>query len=168
MAQPLYLIGRILKPQGIRGEVKVDPVSSQPERFKHLKTVVVGGETKETYTIESIRVFKRFALVKFSEIRDRNGAEALRDKDIYITKQYLLSPGPSEYFIHDLIDCKVNTPSEQNVAMVIDVLQGAGNDVLVLKDHRGREVLVPAVHDALLKVDIETKTIIIRSLEAYR
>lgn len=168
MAQPLYLIGRILKPQGIRGEVKVDPVSSQPERFRQLKSVLVGDEIKKTYTIESIRVYKRFALIKFNEVDSRDRAEELRGKDIYVTKGYLLSPEPGEYFIHDLIGCSVSTPTEQNIATVTDVIQGSGNDVLVLNDKSGREILVPVVQDAIQKVEIETKSIIIRSLEAYR
>jgi len=168
VAQNLYLIGWILKPQGVQGEVKVDPVSSRPERFKLLDRVTVGEEFAMAYTVESVRVFKNFALIKFCEISDRNSAEALRGKGIFITEEQLLSPGPDEYYIHDLIDCRVDTPTEPNVAIVIDVLQGGANDILVLKDHHNCEILVPAVKDAIQKVDIETKTITIRSLEAYR
>jgi 16S rRNA processing protein RimM len=168
VAQDLYFIGRILKPQGIRGEVKVEPVSLRPERFELLDEVLVGEELKQTYTIEAIRVFKRFALIKFAEIDDRDGAEKLRDKGIFVTKELLLSPGEDEYFVHDLIDCRVSTPTERNIATVIDVMQGGGNDVLVLQDHQNREILVPVVKNVIEKVDIEAKIIIIRSLDAYR
>jgi 16S rRNA processing protein RimM len=166
--QNLYLIGRIIKPQGIQGEVKVYPVSLRPERFKLLDTVTVGNENPKSYTIESVRVIEHFALIKFCEINDRNGAEELRDKGIFIAKEYLLSPGPDEYYIHDLIGCSVDTPTEQKVATVVDVLQGVGNDVLVLRDGHNIEILVPVVNDAIQKVDIEAKTIIIWSLDAYR
>jgi 16S rRNA processing protein RimM len=163
----LYLIGRILKPQGIRGEVKVDPVSEQPDRFERLKKVQVGDEHTTVYTIESVRIFKRFALIKFHEINDRNGAERLREKGVFVSKAELLSPGPDEYYIHDLIGCRIDTAAEQNVATVTNVLQGTGNDVLVIKDYHDREVLVPMVKEAIEKVDIEKKIIIVRSLETY-
>jgi 16S rRNA processing protein RimM len=168
VAQNLYLIGRIIKPQGIRGEVKVDPVTSKPERFSLLDEVTVDDEFPRAYTIESVRVFKHFALIKFYEINDRDGAEELRDKGIYVAENQLLSPGPDEYYIHDLIDCRVDTPKEQNVAIVVDVMQGNANDVLVLRDRHNSEILIPAVKDAIQKIDIKAKTIIIRSLEAYR
>ena len=124
MAQDLYLIGRILKPQGVRGEVKVEPVSMRPERFELLDDVLVGEDSKKTYIIEAIRLFKRFALIKFAGVDDRNGAEELRDKGIYTTKELLLSPGENEYFVHDLIDCRVSTPTELDVATVVDVRVG--------------------------------------------
>lgn len=161
----MYLIGYVLKPQGIRGEVKVDPVSPNPERFKNLAKVYLKNEELTAYSIENVRLSNRFVFLKFSEVNTRDDAELLRNCEVLIDKEDLIKLSPGEFFIHDLVGCKVFTEGGDLLGKIVDVMQISSNDVYVVMNQTGQELLVPAINDVIKLVDVKHKKIIIHLLE---
>jgi len=162
----MYLIGYILKPQGLKGEVKIDSVTPYLERFNRLDKVYIKIEkNKQTYSIEKVRISGRFVYIKFSEINSRNEAEVLRKAEILIEEKDLIEPGENEYFIHDLIGCQVISENKDVIGVLTDVVQITSNDVYVVQSSQGNEVLIPATEEVVKQVNIEKKQIIIHVLE---
>ena len=161
----MYVVGQVLKPQGIKGEIKVKSVSPDPKRFKTLKKIYIQKENLETYSIESVRISNKFVFLKLSEINNREDTEKLRGCDILIEESDLINLLPGEYFIHDLIGCQVVTEEGLKVGELIDVSQYSSNDVYVVKNEAGEEVLIPAIKEVIRQVDIVQKKIIVNLLE---
>jgi 16S rRNA processing protein RimM len=162
----MYLIGYITKPQGIRGEVKVEPVTPDPTRFNRLEKVFLQLEDKvKAYPIEKVRLSDRYVYIKFEGINSRNDAELLRKAEVLIKEEDLIQPDQDEYFVHDLIGCKVLSEDHDEIGVVSDVVQMTSNDIYVVKDSENDERLIPATKEVVKKVDIGRKIIIIHVLE---
>jgi 16S rRNA processing protein RimM len=162
----MYLIGYILKPQGIKGEVKVESISPNPKRFNRLNRVYLQvKEIKQAYSIERVRVPDRFVYIKFAGINSRDDAELLRNAEVLIEEKDLIQPAQDEYFVHDLIGCKVVSENKDEIGVLSDVVQMSSNDIYVVKNSNGIELLIPATKEVVKQVDIGQKLIIIHILE---
>ena len=164
----MYLIGNILKPQGLKGEVKVKPVSPYPERFKKIEKVFIKRESFYIYSIERVRIADKYVFLKFAEINSREEAESIRNCGIFIDKQDLIELKPGEYFIYDLIDCDVVTENGENLGKVTDVIQMDSNDVYVIRSKNSREILLPAIKDIIRDININKKLIIIHLIAGIK
>lgn len=161
----MYIIGYVVKPHGIRGEVKVQPISPDPNRFYQLKKVFLRMDVIQAYSIQKTRVSNRFVFLKLSGVDSRNEAEILRDCEILIEKEDLIDLPSDGYFIHDLIGCEMITIGGKTVGNVVDILQMASNDVYVVNDDSGKEILVPAIKDVIKEIDIKRKKIRVHLFE---
>ena len=113
-------IAKILKPQGIKGEVKALPLTNVLAVFKSLKNVFV--QSKEM-TIEKISMRQGFLYIKFSEINSRNDAELLRNLKLYVSKDYLQNfKQEDEFFIDDLIGMVIYDENNILVGQIVDVI----------------------------------------------
>lgn len=162
----MYLIGYILKPQGLKGEVKVEPVTSYLDRFNRLENVSLHIKNiKRTYTIENVRISDRFVFLKFSEIDSRNDAELLRNAEVYIGEKDLIKPAKDEYFVHDLIGCQVISENDEVLGTLNEVVQMRSNDVYVVENKEGGQILIPATKEIVKQINVDQKQIIIHLLE---
>jgi len=161
----LYSIGIVLKPQGVRGEVKVEPLSPYPERFEKLKKIFVQKETPQTYSVEKVRITDRFVFLKFVEINSRDEAENLRNCELLIKQEDLINLAADEYFLHDLIGCNVLSESGEEIGEITDIMQNSSNDVYIVNSRDGKEILIPAVKEVVIKVNIKQKKVIIRPMD---
>lgn len=162
----MYLIGYILKPQGLKGELKVESVTPYLERFNRLDRVFLQlKEKKQTYSIENVRISDRFVYLKFTEINSRDDAELLRTAEVLIEEKDLIQPAQDEYFIHDLIGCQVISENNDVIGVLSEVVQMSSNDVYVLKNSEGIEILIPATKEIIKRVNVGQKQIIIHVLE---
>ena len=162
----MYLIGYILKPQGLKGEVKVESVTPYLERFNRLDRVFLQlKEKKQAYSIENVRVSDRFVYIKFAEINSRDDAELLRTAEVLIEEKDLIQPAQDEYFVHDLIGCQVISENNDVIGVLSDVVQISSNDVYVVKNGEGIEILIPATKEVVKRVNVGQKQIIIHVLE---
>ncbi len=162
----MYLIGYILKPQGLKGELKVESVTPYLERFNRLDRVFLQlKEKKQTYSIENVRISDRFVYLKFTEINSRDDAELLRTAEVLIEEKDLIQPAQNEYFIHDLIGCQVISENKDVIGVLSDVVQMSSNDVYVVKNGEGIEILIPAIKEIVKRVNVGQKQIIIHVLE---
>jgi 16S rRNA processing protein RimM len=161
----MYLIGYVLKPHGIKGEVKVECVSPNPDRYKLLKKVFLRKNSTQTYSIDYVRISDRFVFLKFKEINSRDEAENLRNSEVLITRDEVVELKSNEFFIHDLIGCKVVTEQNDYLGDVLDVVQMSSNDVYIIKNKIGKEYLIPAIKDIIKHVDIKKKEIMVHLID---
>ena len=161
----MYLIGIILKPQGIKGEIKIKPVSPDPDRFYDLEHVFINSVEVQKYIVEKIRVSGEFVFLKFDGVNSRNEAEELRGKEILVMQDQLIDLEKNEYFVHDLIGCSVIDQNGNLVGEIVDIMQQSSNDIYVIKDSQAREHLIPAISDVIKQVDIAGKKIFIHVME---
>ena len=143
--EQLLQVGVITQPHGVRGEVKVFPTTDDPVRFKKLKKVILDtGKEKLDLEVEHVKFFKQFVIVKFKEfdnINDRENAVLLEE---------------DEYFVADMIGMKVITEDGTEFGTLSDVMETGANDVYVIDSKEHGEVLMPAIKECVLNVDMES------------
>ena len=155
------MIGEVLKPQGVRGEIKVRPDTSDPARFENLSRVFLAREGAYTLCeVESSRLSGDMAYLKLAGVDDRGAAEKLRGDFLYIDRENALELGEDENFIVDLLGCRATDTNGREIGTLTDVMQPGGNDVYVFEGSLG-EVLVPALKSVVLRVDVREKTILL-------
>ncbi len=159
-------VGVITGTHGIRGEVKVFPTTDDPARFKKLKKVFLDtGKEYLEMEIEQVKFFKQFAILKFKGYDSINEIEKYKKKSLLVDRAHAVKLKENEYFIADLLGLEVYTDEEQLLGTLSDVLQTGANDVYVVKMEDDREVLIPAIRDCILSVDIEERRMKVHLLE---
>ena len=155
--QGYIAVGQIVGPHGIRGEVKVEPLTDFPERFKKGARIFLGTATDSSEVapieIAAARPHQGRWLVMFSQVKDRNAAEALRDRYLLIPAADAMPLGEHENYVHDLIGLEVVTTDGAALGRIAEILFTPANDVYVVRGPRG-EVLIPATRDVILSVDL--------------
>lgn len=157
----LLRIGYIIKPQGVRGELKVKPLSNDPNRFDDLKEVILQNKKGErsTQVIESCTVRMGFVYVIFQGMDDRDKAEALRGQYICVTRNDAVELPEGHHFICDLLSCEVVTNDGQVLGKITDILQHGAADVYVVKGEKS--CMFPALKRLIVDEDIEAKRIVV-------
>lgn len=146
-------IGRIVNAVALKGEVKVYNYSGYRERYEELERIIV--EERE-YEIEKVRYQQQTVILKLSGVDDRNGAEAMKNKDVYITEADLLPLPDDTYYIRDLIGLSVLDAEDGSpLGRLKDVLQPSSQDVYVVELDEGGEVMIPAVAQFVREVNLE-------------
>lgn len=164
--EDLLQVGVITQTHGIRGEVKVFPTTDDVNRFKKLKEVILDtGKEKLTLEIEGVKFFKQFVILKFKGFDNINDIERYKSKSLFVTRANAVRLRRNEYFIADLIDIEVFDENDQPFGVLTDVLETGANDVYVIKMTDGREVLVPAIKECILSVDIEGRKMVVHLLD---
>lgn len=147
-------IGSIVAAHGIRGEVKVAVMTDFPERFRPGATVYLGSpDSAVPVRIQASRPHGDRMLVKLNSVPDRNAAELLRDQYLLIPEAEAMQLGEHENYVHDLIGLDVETAAGEPLGKLTEVLTTPANDVYVVTGPDG-EVLLPALRDVILKVDL--------------
>lgn len=151
------LIGRVLKPQGIRGEIKVKYFTDTPADVKKFGKVYIDGEERKILTFRSDGEAVYLGLYG---VPDRNFAETLRGKDVYGNREDAPMPGNGTYYIVDLLGCKVVTETGKELG-VLEKIVPAATDVYTLKQGE-KEILFSAVGDLFEKISPEEGLIVVR------
>ena len=149
-------VGVISSSHGVRGEAKVFPTTDDVQRFKKLKTCILdtGREYKELH-IESVKFFKQMVILKFKEITSIDELMPYKGKDLLVTRDQAVKLEENEYFICDLIGLRVVTDEGEDFGVLTDVMQTGANDVYCIRTEEHGEVLIPAIKDCILDVDVE-------------
>lgn len=149
-------VGVISSTHGVRGEVKVFPTTDDVKRFKRLKEVILDtGKEELMLEIESVKFFKQFVILKFKDFDNINDIEKYKTKSLYVTRANAVRLRKDEYFIADLQGLTVIDEAEQVIGTLRDVMETGANDVYIVDMTDGREVLIPAIKECILNVDIE-------------
>lgn len=159
-----FRIGQVLKPQGIKGEIKLKPFTDDLSRFSDISHVYLkkGGEY-ERREVYGARTYKQFAFLKLEGIADRNEAETYRNRVIYIDRESAAPLEEGAVYIADIIGASVTTDKGETLGELADVLQNGATDVYVVKGERG--CMFPAVPHVIIKRDAEKKEIVVDSNE---
>lgn len=150
-------VGVIASTHGVRGEVKVYPTTDSLERFRSLKEVVLVTARKENLllTVEGVKFFKQFAILKFKGIDNIDDIQKYKGCDLMVSRENAQPLAENEYYIGDLVGMKVEDEHGVTLGILADVLQTGANDVYVVKRSNGTELLLPVIDECILNVDVE-------------
>ena len=159
-------VGVISSTHGIRGEVKVFPTTDDVKRFKKLKTVILDtGREHLNLEVEGVKFFKQFVILKFKGIDNINDIEKYKGKDILVDRANAVKLRKDEYFVVDLIGLEVFTEDGEKFGTMKDVLETGANDVYIIDSLNHGEVLIPAIKQCVLDIDIEANKMVIHLMK---
>ena len=166
--EPRYLaVGQVSRPHGVRGELRVQILTDYPARLaQHAYLYLASPDSPETmrrYTVEKLRWHRGVLLLKLDGCDDRNRAEELRGQLVQIPLEEAVPLEEDEYYHFQLIGVRVETEGGEHLGQVIQVLETGANDVYVVRGPRG-ELLLPAVDDVVLELDLELKRMVVHLL----
>lgn len=154
--EDLLQVGVIASTHGIRGEVKVFPTTEDAQRFLDLEYVLLDtGADKKKLKIQGVKFFKKFAILKFQGIDNINDIEKYKGRGLWIPREEGLELDEDEYYIADLLGMEVELEDGTFFGTLKDVMETGANDVYVVNTREGKEVLLPAIKECILEVDIE-------------
>ena len=164
MNTPRYLIiGRVLKPWGYRGEVKVAILSDFPERFASLRTVYLGDDAK-SFSVECARLHGNAALLKLAGIDSSEAAAKLREQLVQVAIEDAVKLPEGKVYLYRLIGLRVRATDGQPLGEITDILDTGANDVYVVHDGT-REILLPAIPDVVKEINLEGGEMVVELIE---
>jgi len=164
--EDLFQVGIITSTHGVKGEVKVYPTTDDVKRFKKLKDIILDtGKEHVALELESVKFFKQMVILKFKGIDSLNDVEKFRQKSLYVTRANAVRLRKDEYFIADLIGLKVINEENKELGTLEDVMVTGANDVYVISLLNGKELLLPAIKQCILNVDMENQCMQVHVLD---
>lgn len=170
--EDLLQVGAITTTHGVRGEVKVFPTTDDPKRFKKLKHVLMDAGKKQQelqeMEITQVKFFKNLVILKFKGYDNINDVEGFRGRPLYVTRDQAVTCEEDEYFIADLLGLSVVSEEGEALGTITDVLQTGANDVYVVSQPGQKDLLLPAIMDCILEVDMENRSMRVHVLPGLR
>ncbi|WP_047981292.1 ribosome maturation factor RimM [Ornithinibacillus contaminans] len=167
MNEKLFTVGKIINTHGIRGEVKVLRISDFEERFSlgNRLLLVKDDQVVKELTISAHRIHKGFDLLRFEGYESINDVEPMKESYLKITESQLTELDEDEFYYHEIIGCEVVTTTGASIGIIKEILSPGANDVWVIKQPKGKDVLIPYIEDVVLEVDIPNKHVVIEPME---
>jgi 16S rRNA processing protein RimM len=164
---PKYLLlGKILRPHGIRGELRVRILTDYPERIAELETIYLGtvpdADDIQPYHLEHMRMHQDYGLLKLAGISDRNEAEVLRDLQVMVAFEDAVPLEEGEFYLFQLIGLTVKTEDGTILGELVDTFETGANDVYIIDSPQHGEILFPAIDENIIKTDIQASEIIVK------
>ena len=154
--EEMLRVGVISSTHGVRGEVKVYPTTDDSERFLDLDQVTLDtGREQITLEIQNVKFFKNMVILKFKGYDNINDIEKYKGKDLLIHREQAVELKEDEYFVTDLMGLKVVSEEGTVLGILKEVIPTGANDVYVVQPENGKELLLPAIKDCILNVDLE-------------
>ena len=164
--EDLLKVGVITTTHGVRGEVKVYPTTDEPERFLDLEYVLLDtGKELRRLDIKNVRFFKNLVILKFDGIDNINDIEKYKGRDLWIPREEAQELDEDEYYIADLLGMKVLLEDGSEFGTLKNVMETGANDVYIVDSVEHGEVLLPAIKEFILDVDIETNTMTVHLMK---
>lgn len=161
-------IGEIVSAVGIKGEVKIYNFSNVIERFEDDEFFYLGTrENSSKMTIDSIRYQKNMPVVRLNGVKDRNEAEKLIGKEIFISEESLHELPEDTFYVRELIGVSVYDKELGLIGEVVDVLKNTAQDLYKVKTKDGKEVYIPAVKEFVTSVNIKENRIDVRLIPGF-
>ena len=164
--QEKFEIGQIVNTFGIKGQVKVVPFTDDINRFDYLKNVYIKNKKINIkYEVENVKYHKNFVLLKFKGIDKIEDAEILRDSILEVDRKDAIPLEDDSYYIADLIGLEVYSDENKLIGKLEDIYNTGSNDIYVVKNELGKQLLLPAISDVIKQIDIGNGKIIVHLLE---
>ncbi|MBC7246558.1 MAG: 16S rRNA processing protein RimM [Actinobacteria bacterium] len=158
----LVIAGRVLKPYGILGWVKVEVLSSNPRRFASGNSFILEGEEGRKLVLRETKRTTGALLARFDGVETREEAKALAGRHLMITPQQMGEAPEGAYWEHDLLSLRVFTTQGRFLGEVVEVMETGANDVLVVRGER--ECLIPMIGEVVMEIDLEEEKITINPM----
>lgn len=164
--QKYFEVGQIVNTFGVKGMLKVKPFTDDVERFEELKKVYICKKEKlEEVEIEEVKYHKDMVLLKVKGIEDMNEAEKVKGLYLKIDRKNAKKLPKGTYFIADLLGLEVYSDKEELLGRVDDIFRTGANDVYVVKDEKGKQLLLPGIPEVIKEIDLEKEKIIVHLLK---
>lgn len=165
--EPQYLvIGELLRPHGIVGEMRMKIITHYPERLSRLETVYLAPSPDspdiKAYQLESVRMHQSYSLMKFKGVNDRDQAEFLRQLVVMVAIDDAIPLEDGELYLYQVVGLTVQTESGETLGSLTEVLETGANDVYIVDSPRYGEVLIPATSETILSTNLEAKIMTVR------
>lgn len=149
-------IGQIVNTFGIKGMVKVKPFTDNINRFDKLEKVYIKNiDGKKEYQIQEVKYHKNMVLMKLEGIDTPEQADSLRQSYLLVNREDEEPLEEGVYYIVDLIGLEVYTDEDILLGKVDDIFNTGSNDIYVVKDGKGKQILLPGIPEVLKNVDLE-------------
>ena len=166
-SRPSHLvIGRIVSPHGVRGELRVKVLTDFPDRFGRLETIYLGDEHTPA-AVEGQRVHGGNVLLKLAGVDRREEAEKLRDLLVHVPMDEAVPLKDDEYYVYEIVGLEVWTTEGEHLGRVVEVIETGSNDVYVIRDG-AKEILIPALSHVVLDVDLKQGRIEVQMMRGLR
>ena len=159
-------VGIITTTHGVRGEVKVFPTTDDVKRFKKLKEVLLREDDGYIpLKLEGVKFFKQFAIIKFEGFDSPEAIEKYRNRELFVTRENAVKLDKDEYYIADLIGMRVIDENGEEIGILKDVMDNKANDVYIVEMKDKKELLLPAIRQCILDVDVENMVMKVHVME---
>ena len=162
----MFLIGTIVGTFGNKGDIKINPSISPDDYLVEVKSIFVEDEngTKQEFTVIRAKKHKNVYIFTLEGIDDMNVAENLSGLSVYLPTLDFIELNENEYFYHELEGLSVYS-TDGNLIGKVDHIMKSGNDILVIKDENGKEIMVPFADELVPEVNLKEKTITVNAIE---
>lgn len=158
MLNTSIIVGKIIAPHGVRGDVRIVPLTDDPKRFYDLKEVTL--DDGSVLAIESVKMHNQYVLLQFKGYHDRTVADTLRGKMIHISRDQAVPLGEDEYYTCDIIGMDVYLVDGEYIGKITNIIETGSNDVYVAQ--KGKEqTLIPALKRVVKKIDLAEKKMVV-------
>ena len=165
MMLPNLEIGQIVNTFGIKGMVKVKPFTDDIKRFDYLENIYIEkNNTQKEYEIEEVKYHKDMVLIKFKGVDTVEQAELLRNAYLTISRDSVEKLEEGRYYIVDMLGLEVYTDEQVLLGTLDDIFNTGSNDIYVVKDKQGKQILLPAIQDVIKQIDMENRKMIVHLL----
>lgn len=167
--QKYFEVGQIVNTFGIKGQLKVKPFTDDMKRFEELKTVYICKKNEmKKVEIEDVKYNKQCVLLKVKGIEDLTEAEKYKGLFLKIDRKNAKKLPKDTYFIADILGLEVYTDEGELLGKVDDIFPTGANDVYVVKNELGKQILLPSIPEVLKEIDLEKGKVIVHLIEGLR
>lgn len=162
----MFVVGEIVNTHGLKGEVKVKRVTDFSERFHVGEKVYITLDSVEVeLIIDQFRTQKNLDVLHFEGHNSINDVEHFKGHSLYIKEEQLTPLDEHEYYYYEIIGCKVVTTENEPIGTIASILTPGANDVWVVENDNGKEILIPYIEQVVKHVDVDRKLITIEIME---
>ncbi len=152
-------IGKIVNTRGVKGELKIVPLTEKPTRFSDLKNLLIQDKNEILEKeIEYVKYYKNDVYIKLKEINDLDAAMKLKEKMVLIDRENAIKLPRGSYFVFDLIGCEI-FEKDDKIGELVNIISTGSNDVYIVKGINQKEILIPALKSVVKKISVKDKRI---------
>ena len=167
-----FLIGVVTGTHGIRGTLRVYPTTDEPERFSLLKEVFLDKKGVRTaFRVQKVAYHKQFVLLTLAGIPDMTAAEGWKNAEVRIPADQALPLDENEYYLRDLLGIRVVSDTGEELGVLVQIYETGANDVYAVRDPKNpqsRELLLPAIRQCILNVNVADRVMTVHVLEGLK
>ena len=161
-----FEVGQIVNTNGLKGMLKVKPFTDDVKEFEEFGTIYVQKKAELVeFKIQMVRYVKNMVLLKLEGIDNIDEAEKYRNLYLKVERSKMPELPEDTYYVVDLIGCEVITTEGDALGKIDDVFSTGSNDVYVVKNELGKQILLPAIGEVVKEVDIPSKKIVVKLME---
>ncbi|GAB1422119.1 ribosome maturation factor RimM [Anaerolineales bacterium] len=160
------LIGQVLRPHGIKGELRVRILTDYPERLRSLKQLFIGKDpyqkNQKNARIQGVRFHQDYLLLQLEEVNNRDLADRLRGYYLMIDIENAVPLEEGEVYAYQMIGLDIFTDQGKHLGKLSEILETGANDVYIVQSEQYGEILIPAHDETVLEINLEKERIIVQ------